>query len=96
MRAKYSYLLVEDTIGIMLSTSRFIELDLYHPLNRFSRKVIHFYGTPKFAMTHHPITIFLGSNVNGSTAKNLLKELCKDTPPWLVTYFPKTIKTQPP
>ena len=53
------------------------------------RKMIHLYGTPKFAMTHHPIAIFLGSNET-----NLLKELLKRTPPWLATFPPKTLNTQ--
>ena len=64
---------------------------LYQPLNEASRKMIQLYGVAKFAVTQHPNTIFLGDKVNGSFARCCVKEICKETTPWLVTYLPKIL-----
>ena len=66
-------------------------LGLYQPLNEASRKMIKLYGVSKFAVTQHPNTIFLGDKVNGSFARYCVKEICRETTPWLVTYLPKIL-----
>jgi phosphoribosylglycinamide formyltransferase-1 len=66
-------------------------LGLYPPLNESSQRMIQLYGIPNFSVTHHPDTIFLGHDVNGKYAENCLKEICKETIPWLVTYLPKML-----
>lgn len=65
---------------------------LYPPINESGQRMINFYGVPNFAVTHHPNTIFLGHNINSKFAKNCLKDVCKDTMPWLLAYLPKILK----
>lgn len=68
-------------------------LGLFPPLNESSQKMIHLYGVPDFSIAHHPNTIFLGSNVNGEFAEACLKDICKETIPWLATYLPKILQS---
>lgn len=68
-------------------------LGLYPPLSESSQSMIHLYGVPNFAVTHHPNTIFIGHNVNSKFAKNCLKDICIESTPWLVTYLPIILKS---
>lgn len=66
---------------------------LYQPLNPSSRKMIQRYGLPRFSMSHHESTVFLGSDVNAVSAQNCMNELLKtDDRCWLVNYLPKLLK----
>lgn len=66
---------------------------LYQPLNVTSRRMIQRYGVPHFSTSHHENTVFLGSDINGLTARNCMRDIFKTANPcWLVTYLPKLLK----
>jgi phosphoribosylglycinamide formyltransferase-1 len=67
-------------------------LRLYQPLDATGHRMVEAYGLPRFAMSHHHNTVFLGTDVNGREAQDRVSELCRRNEPWLVNYLPKLLK----
>jgi len=66
--------------------------ELYQPIDETGRRMVEAYGLPRFAMSHHHNTVFLGTDVNGRDVQNRVSKLCASHEPWLVNYLPKLLK----
>lgn len=67
-------------------------IDLYPNLDRTERAMIENYGVAPYPASGSPKTTFLGENVNGQPTKEWLKELVKDSPPFIFVCMTQILK----
>ncbi|MCV3213332.1 formyltransferase family protein [Plectonema radiosum NIES-515] len=68
-------------------------LSLYPDFDEIVESAIRLFGIPKYSITDYHQTIFLGRNLNGESAKNWLKETCKNSQPYFFSYQEQILKT---
>ncbi len=60
-------------------------LSLYPELDDTERAAVHQFGIPRFPVTHHPRTCFLGPDLNSPDCRKWLQDVCRYTRPWFFT-----------
>lgn len=65
---------------------------LYGSFDETDRAMAQLFGIPKYSVTHHPNTVFLGQNINGDVAKDWLSKNCSHSQPFIFTHLSQILK----